>query len=151
MRCIIFAQGLARFKCARRATAAAQDFRADSYGEVTVLFADPPRGSGLTCPARSDRIGARCHGSSALCYLRASARHAEAAPAPVGGRVTGHACCQSCASRREPTAWRERSNRSGAWSPATREEAFMSPALLETIGERRDARPREPRKSGRAR
>jgi len=26
----------------------------------------PPRGSGLTCPARSDRIGARCHGSSAL-------------------------------------------------------------------------------------
>jgi hypothetical protein len=26
----------------------------------------PPRGSGLTCPARSDRSGARCHGSSAL-------------------------------------------------------------------------------------
>jgi hypothetical protein len=27
-----------------------------------------PRGSGLTCPARSDRIGARCHGSSAQWY-----------------------------------------------------------------------------------
>ena len=26
----------------------------------------PPQGSGLTCPARSDRIGARCHASSAL-------------------------------------------------------------------------------------
>ena len=27
-----------------------------------------PRGSGLTCPARSDRIDARCHGSSAQWY-----------------------------------------------------------------------------------
>jgi hypothetical protein len=36
------------------------DFRPD------FVEAEQSKRAGLTCPARSDRIGARCHGSSAL-------------------------------------------------------------------------------------